>query len=104
MRAKNVSMGFQFAPQLFEIVDFTIKDHPYGFFLIRHRLMTAVDIDDGKSPKPQAQRTGKKKSVIIRPSMNQRSSHPLDIVKVNRATIRKVVLTANSAHGILYIP
>src|SRR5215471_2285344 len=98
LRAKTVSIGLQFAPQLFEIIDFAIEHHPHGFSLVGHRLASATKINDRKTPKTKAERAGNEKSFIIWTSMDQRSSHSLDVIKLNRAPIPKVVLPANPTH------
>src|SRR5215472_12864110 len=100
LRAKNVSIGLQFAPQLFEIIDFAIEHHPHGFSLIRHWLVAPAEVDNGEPSKAEAERAGNEKSFIIWTSMDQRSSHSLDVIKLNRTPIPKVVLPANATHRI----
>ena len=100
--SKDMSAGFQFAPQLQKIIDLAIKHDPYGLFLIRHRLVATAEINDRKTPKAEAKRAGKEKSFIIWASMNQRPSHPLNVIEADGALILKIVLAANTTHRVSF--
>jgi hypothetical protein len=104
LRAEDVSVGLEYCPQLLEVVDLAVEYDPYGFCLIRHGLVSAAKIDDREPPEAEAQRTGKIEPFIVRPAMGQRSRHPLDIIQKDRALIDEVVLTADTAHGIVTYP
>ena len=50
VRSKFVSAIFQFRAQFLEIVNFTVKNNPNGFFRVGHRLVPAGQINDRKPP------------------------------------------------------
>ena len=41
-----MALALQFGSEFFVIVNLAVEDYPHGFFAIRHRLMTAGEIDD----------------------------------------------------------
>ena len=68
-------MPFQFTPEFKEVVDFTIENDPNGFFLVRHGLMTACEIDDREPAKTEPERSGNVVPLVIRASMDERLGH-----------------------------
>ena len=100
VRAEHVPVSFQFALQFREVVDFAVEDHPDGFFLVRHGLVTARKVDDGEPAKTQAQ-AGPVNIValVVRPAMDDGPGHPLDVRRSDRGFgSPKVILSANAAH------
>ena len=87
MGAKDVSARLQVAPQLLEVVDLAVEDHPDRFILIGQRLTPGAQIDNTqpRMPQPHSAATvlraeiGKVFAVLIRPAMRQRQAHTLDI-------------------------
>ena len=93
-----MSAPFQFGAQLFEVVDLAIENDPDGFLLIRHRLMTAGQIDDGKPSKTQADRAGDEVALIVGATMGDRSRHPPDRLGLHRFVSREIKLAGYAAH------
>jgi hypothetical protein len=43
---KDVTEAFQFSAQFLEVIDFAVENYPRRVFLIRHRLMATLKIND----------------------------------------------------------
>ncbi len=46
IRSELVALALQLGSKFPVIVNLAIKDYPHGFFCVRHRLVTACEIDD----------------------------------------------------------
>ena len=46
IRSELMALALQFRSQFLVIVNLAIENYPHGFFCIRHRLVTAGEIDD----------------------------------------------------------
>ena len=98
LRAENVAVAFQFTPEFKEVVDFAIENHPNGFFLIRHGLMTARKIDDREPAKAESERSGDVVPLVIRTSMDDASWSSPRCPGAEQAPGSEVILSANAAH------
>ena len=81
-RAKGVTKPFELTAKLGEIIDFTIKDDPNGFLLIRHGLMAALKVDDRQTPEAKAESPRKEIPFVVRAPMYEGSSHGLESLPV----------------------
>src|SRR4030095_3766883 len=45
IRSKLMALTLQFPSQFFVIVNLAVEDYPHGFLCVRHRLMTAGEVD-----------------------------------------------------------
>src|SRR5689334_19708623 len=88
----------QFGSQLFEVVDFTVEDHPDGLRLVGHRLMTASQIDDGKPSESEPNGARQEEPLIVWSTVDQGPRHALDVVKLDGHRLPKIQLAANTAH------
>ena len=61
---------------------------------IRHRLMTAGQIDDGKPAKTEAERTVDEVAFIVRSTMRDGTRHPDDRLSLDRFASLEVKLAA----------
>ena len=69
--AENVTVPLQFAPELGEVIDFAVENHPHGFFLVRHGLVPAAEIDDREPAKAESERAGDVVALVIRAAMDE---------------------------------
>src|SRR5207302_10845086 len=46
IRSKLMALALKFCSQFPVIVNLAIEDYPHSFFCVRHRLMTASEVDD----------------------------------------------------------
>src|SRR5438094_10422602 len=76
IRSKLMPLTLQFRSQLFVIVNFAVKNYPYGFFCVRHRLMTASEVNDQYSPESDTDRALEKVALVIVTTMRNRFGHP----------------------------
>ncbi len=65
-RAKDVSERLELASKLVEIVDLTVENDPDRFLLIRHRLMSACNIDNRKAAKSEPNRAIYVVALVVR--------------------------------------
>ena len=75
--SEYVSETFQLTLQLWKVVDFTVENHPNGFFPIGHGLMTAREINDREPAKTEPERSGEVVTLVVRPTMGDTPGHPL---------------------------
>jgi hypothetical protein len=52
-----MARSFHFVTEHRVVVDFTVEDNPQAVIFIGHRLMSAVDIDDGQATMRQTYRS-----------------------------------------------
>ena len=98
IRPKLITLALQLRSQLSIIVNLAIEDYPNGFFCVRHRLMTAGQIDDGKPAESEANGAIEKVALIIRPAMDNRLGHAPNRFRLDRLFLGEVKLAANAAH------
>ena len=96
--AKTMAAFFELSAQLFEIVNLAVKNDPHCFFGVRHRLVAAGQIDDGKPPKAEANRAIEKVALVVGSAMANRFGHSPDRFRFHRLVPGKVKLAANAAH------
>src|SRR5438552_1213003 len=66
IRSKLMALFLQLCSQFSVIVNLAVEDDPHRFFCVRHRLMTAGEIDDRQSPEAQTNRPVDEEAFIIR--------------------------------------
>src|SRR5438477_12672119 len=93
-----VASPFEFETQLLKVIDLAVKDDPNCFVSIRHRLMSARQVDDGKPSKTQSNRTFGKVTFVVRSAMNHCLRHAPDDFRFYRFRSGKIKLAANTAH------
>jgi hypothetical protein len=103
IRAEDMSVCFEFATELQEVIDFAVKNHPDAFILIRHGLMTAAKIDNRKPAKAKPKRSGDVVAFIVRTTMDQCPCHRFDVPAPDGRQRSEVILTANAAHVRRYL-
>jgi hypothetical protein len=66
--------------------------------------MSAFKVDNGKAPEPETQRSIEKISLVVRAAVPNGSRHLLEFTTIDcRFLMKKVVLSANSAHMSAYL-
>src|SRR6266567_4946536 len=101
----SVTVGSEMISQLlklqsyfFEIVNFTIKNHPDGFVGVGHWLMATRQIDDRQATKSEANWTGNEETFVVRPPMSNRVSHVYDRGLIHRLIAGEIKLTTAPTH------
>src|SRR5262249_1854494 len=82
--AKGVTVALQLLFEFREVVNLPIEDDPDRFFLVRHRLMPAGQINDRKPAKSETQRSGDEIALVIRTAVSDGFGHGLDVRASNR--------------------
>src|ERR671918_217737 len=95
--SKLVTAFDQTRIQLRKVVGLTIEDNPQRFILIGNRLVATFDVDDGKSPHPQAYAWFDMEAVTIRPTVDNRFCHCFDR-ELFRDRLVGVRNSTNAAH------
>ena len=98
-RSEDVPASLQLQSQFPKVVDLAVENDPNGRLPVRHRLVAAVQIDDGKAPKTQADAAGAIRAVVVGTTMCNRCGHRGDCSRLNGALVAEIVLTANSTHS-----
>jgi len=98
---ENVAISFQLLLQLRIIIDLAVKDNPDRLFPIGHRLVPALEINNGEPSKAEAKRPGQVVPLIIRPPVDHRVRHAFNCFALDGFQALKVVLSADAAHGFL---
>ena len=93
-----MTSGQEIVTEFLEIIDFPVKDNPDSPILVRKRLMTRCQVDDGKAAKTQAHRAGQVVAFIVGPTMNDRVGHSFQQAAGDRLLPVEVQFTADSAH------
>src|SRR5262245_48704007 len=62
------------------VVDFAVERDPHGTVFIRHGLMAANEVYDGKTPMPKTHSVANPGAGIIRPTMHESITHPDHLV------------------------
>ena len=89
--AKSMTARFQLRPQLLEVVDLAVEDHPEGAVFVAHRLMAAGEIDDRQAAESEANcrstaAWGRDPStVVIRSAMDQCIRHAGENLGIHRS-------------------
>src|SRR5438309_2816399 len=94
--SENVAVSFQLLPELREVINFAVENHPNGFFRIRHGLMTSREINNRESAEAEPEWSRDVIPLIIGPPMDEAPGHPLDIPTTNGKLSPKVILSANA--------
>src|SRR5262249_661010 len=61
--------------QLAIVIDFSVEHRPDGAILVGEGLMSGLEIDDAQPTHPDAHSGLHVRTLVIRPSMNQRLAH-----------------------------
>ena len=95
---EHMASGQEIVTEFLEVIDFPIKDNPDGPILIRQRLMTRCQIDDGKTAKAQAHWAGPVVAFIVRTTMRDGVGHSFQQAAGDWLLPIEIQLTADSAH------
>src|ERR1051325_861274 len=98
VRSKGVSFILQFSSEFFVVVNLTVKSEPHGLLCIRHRLMTACEIDDRQTSESQAYWSSYEKAFVVGPTMCDRPRHTDELFTLYRFVVLEVELACYSAH------
>ena len=98
VRSENVAVPLQFTLELMEVIDFTVENHPNGFFPIRHGLMAARKVNDREPAKTESDWSGDVEPFVIRTSVGDGLGHRFDVPALNGRLVSEVILSANAAH------
>src|SRR4029079_10756176 len=90
IRSEGIPQLLELCPQFLEIVDLTIENYPDCFFGVGHWLMPAGQIDDGKSAKPEPDRTRNKVSFVVRPPVRDGIRHSPNHFRLDRFVACKI--------------
>jgi hypothetical protein len=81
-------------PELFElctdltvIVDFAVKDEPFGAVVIVNRLLAGFQIDDCQTAHRQSDAIIEIETIFIGPAVADRLAHPLKQIAVNGSSV-----------------
>jgi hypothetical protein len=73
---ERVAEFLQLFSQLKIVIDLTIENYPASAILIVYRLLTAVQVDNGKPAHPEANVSIQIKTVVVRSPVTDRIAHP----------------------------
>jgi len=97
--AERMAALLEIGAQFLEIINLAVKDDPDRFFGIRHRLVASRQINDGKPPEAESERSGDQIALIVRSAMPNRFGHLPDRIRFHRFAPSEVKLAANAAHA-----
>ena len=95
---ETVSLGFELPPQLGEIVDLSVEDHPDSSVLVVDRLLSAFHVDDAEASHPQPDIVCNQHALIVRSPVHDGLTHRLHQVRNHWILTTSVYDTCNSAH------
>jgi hypothetical protein len=97
---ETVATRFQTAPQLPEIVDFTVEDDRDASGFIENWLVTAAEVNDAEPAHPERYRAIDKQALVVGAAMVHLAQHlPQDAVR--RLRICTADYSADSTHRLL---
>ncbi len=82
MGVKLMAAGFEFAAQLREVVYLAIEDDPNALVFVVNGLVAAREIDNAEPPHAQAHRPASVNSLVVRPAMDDRLAHAVDLLRL----------------------
>src|SRR5206468_1446476 len=97
-RLEGVTERFELAAELREVVDFAIENDPHRRLAVRHRLMSARQVDDRQPAEAEADRSVDMVSLVVGATVHERAIHPPQAVRVDRSEVAEVVFAANPTH------
>src|ERR1700722_15227380 len=74
-----VAEALEFLPQFFEVINFAIEDHPYGFFAIGHGLVAASQVDNGKAAETKSEGTVEVIAFVVGAAVSDGPGHRFDV-------------------------
>src|SRR4051812_10524681 len=98
--SKHMSLRNQASSEFLIVIDLSIENRPYRSIFVDGRLPSGFQVDDPKTPHPEADLRRDKKSVFVRTSMEQRRAHFFNFGTTNRRPVQTDD-SGNSTHGLI---
>jgi hypothetical protein len=97
-RFEDMALLDQTVVEIAKIVDLSVENHPHTLILIRYRLMSTIEVDNGKSPMAQTKRSRRVEPLVVGPTMDESVGHGLEETSRDRLLGFEVINTGVAAH------
>src|SRR3989304_337815 len=97
-RFEDMALLDQAVVEIAKIVDLSVENHPHSLILIRYRLMSTLEVDDGKPPTAPTKRSRCVEPLIVGATMDERVGHGLEETPRDRLLGFEVINTGDTAH------
>jgi hypothetical protein len=91
-------LAFEIFAERGVIIDLTVIGDPESVILVRHGLVSQLEVNDGQAAMPHADIPMKIVAAVVRPPVNERGGHALNKAACDRSLRILVYYAANSAH------
>src|SRR5271156_5004930 len=95
---KTMTLLFELAAELAEIVDLSVEDDPRRTIFVKHRLVSARQVDNAQAAHAEACPILYKHSFRVRSSVDKRLAHPVNDTIVNPGVIACADDSCNATH------
>src|SRR6185369_17401372 len=96
-RTEHVSAAREPRPQLAVVVDLAVEHDPDGAVLVRHGLVSVLEIDDAQPPHAEGDAVAEMDAFVIRSTVRHRAAHGADLA-VGHRTATRPEDSCNPAH------